>query len=260
VTANAPIGVFDSGVGGLAVVEQIRKLLPNEDILYYADRGHFPYGVKPQKEVQKLSIAAVEFLLSKGAKLVVVACNTASAAALPELRQQFKIPFVGIVPAVKPASLQTKNGVIGVIATEGTLHAEMFQALVEQFASGLEVVTVACPLLVEFVEQGRTDDPELEPVLRSYLDPILEKGADTLVLGCTHYSFLKEAVERIAGPKVTVLETSLPVARQVQRLLYDHDLLADKSDEGTVTYYASGDVDSFNEVRDKLMYRQAEYL
>lgn len=252
-TSNEPIGVFDSGVGGLAVVEQVRALLPNEDIQYYADRGHFPYGTKTQKEVQTLSIAAVEFLISKGSKLIVVACNTASAAALPELRRQFKVPFVGIVPAVKPASLQTRNGKIGVIATEGTLHAEMFQALVDQFASGLEVVTVACPRLVEFVEEGRTDEPELEAVLHSYLDPILEKEVDTLVLGCTHYSFLREAVERIAGPNVTVLETSRPVARQVQRLLQEHDLLAGRSGEGIVTYHASGNVEAFNKVRDKLL-------
>ncbi|MSQ15346.1 MAG: glutamate racemase [Dehalococcoidia bacterium] len=250
--SNEPIGVFDSGVGGLAVVEQIRKLLPREDIVYYADRGHFPYGPKSAQAVLSLSISAVEFLLSKRSKLIVVACNTASAAALSELRQQFKIPFVGVVPAIKPASLQTRSGKIGVIATEGTLHAEMFQGLVEQFASGLEVVTVACPLLVEFVEEGRVGGPELELALHSYIDPILESGADTLVLGCTHYSFLKEAVERIAGPEVAVLETSKPVAKQVQRLLQENDLLSETADHGLITYYASGDLENFNEVKEKL--------
>ncbi len=240
-----PIGVFDSGVGGLTVVEQIRQLLPYEDIVYYADTANFPYGEKPVAELCRLATGATHFLISKGAKLVVVACNTASSAALSTLRQRFPLPFVGMVPAIKPATAVTRNGKVGVIATEATVQADVFADLVAQFAQGVQVLTKACPTLSELVERGETGSPDIRRLLHLYLDPMLDEGIDVLVLGCTHYPFLRPAIESVVGSKVTVIDTGLPVARQVVRVLEASDLATDSRQPGKLTCFASGDEDRF---------------
>jgi glutamate racemase len=240
-----PIGVFDSGVGGLTVVAEIRQLLSYDDIVYYADTANFPYGQKTVAELRLLAADATRFLISEKAKLVVVACNTASSAALSALRQQFPLPFVGMVPAVKPASAATRTGKVGVIATEATFQAEVFADLIAQFAQGVRVFTKACPSLAELVERGETNSPEIRRLLHLYLDPLLAEGIDVLVLGCTHYPFLRTAIESVVGNGVTVIDTGLPVARQVVRVIEAHDLATDSHQPGKLTYFASGDKEGF---------------
>ena len=251
--ADKPIGIFDSGVGGLAIAAELRKLMPQEHIIYYADRANFPYGSKTAVEVQALAEAATCFLLDKGVKMVVVACNTASASALSYLRATFAIPFIGTVPAIKPASSTTTSGIVGVMATEGTLQAQVFKDLLSQFATGVEIVTQVCPELVDMVEEGSVHSPELEPALRSYLEPLLQRGIDTLVLGCTHYSFLRPTVEKLVGPRVAVLETSLPVARQAYRVALEHGMARDSGGLGSLRLYTSGNEAEFLSVVDKLL-------
>ncbi|MBI2909483.1 MAG: glutamate racemase [Chloroflexi bacterium] len=238
-----PIGVVDSGVGGIAVMREIRQLLPHEDIVYYADSANFPFGGKSVPQLQVVALEAARFLLSRRAKLIVVACNTLSSAALPALRRNFDVPFVGMVPAIKPASASTRTGRVGVIATEATVQAQVFADLVAQFAEGIAVFTRACPHLAETVERGDTDSPEVRRWLHEYIDPMLAQGIDTLVLGCTHYSFLRPAIEEIVGGEVTVIDPSLPVARQVERVLRDGGLAVSAAQAGKVEYFASADRD-----------------
>ncbi len=240
-----PIGVLDSGVGGITVVEEIRQLLPCEDIVYYADTANFPYGQKSAEELRHLASEATRFLIDKGAKLVVVACNTASSAALSTLRQEFPLPFVGMVPAIKPASTATRNGKVGVIATEATFQAEVFADLIAEFAQGVSVFVKPCPGLTELVEKGETDSPEIRRLLHLYLDPMLAEGIDVLVLGCTHYPFLRPTVESIVGNGITVIDTGLPVARQVVRVIETNDLATDSRQPGKLTCFASGDREGF---------------
>ena len=214
------IGLFDSGVGGLSVWREIVRQLPLESTLYVADQAHVPYGSRKLSEVRELSEGVVRFLLGQGATLVVVACNTASAAALHYLRHTFpNVPFVGMEPAVKPAAEQTHNGVVGVIATPATFQGELFASLVKRYAQGVQVLTQVCPGLVEAVEAGMVDTPETEALLRQYLTPLVEAGADQLVLGCTHYPFLRPTIERVVGARVTIIDPAPAVARQAGRVL-----------------------------------------
>ncbi|MBI4302017.1 MAG: glutamate racemase [Chloroflexi bacterium] len=247
-----PIGVFDSGVGGLAVVDEIHKLLPAEDILYYADTAHLPYGSKTAKELCNLASQATRFLLDRSSKLVVVACNTASSTALSTLRQTFPIPFVGMVPAVKPASAATQKRVVGVIATEATVQAQVFADLVAQFAEGINVITQPCPGLVEYVEKGEIEGPNVRGLLHHYLDPLVTQGIDILVLGCTHYPFLRPTIEEVLGDGVAIIDTGAAVARQVERVLDAHHLTHNRFTKGEVSCFASGDKSTFLAVATKL--------
>lgn len=216
----APIGIFDSGLGGLSVLKEVRQQLPNESIVYVADQGRLPYGPRPVDEIRQFAEQITQFLLSRNAKIIVVACNTASAAALKHLRTTFpQVPFVGMEPAVKPAAEQTQSRVVGVIGTQSTVQSEVFASVVERFASGVTVISRACPGLVTQVEAGEFDTPVTEGLLHEYLDPMLANGIDSLVLGCTHFAFLQPAIQRIVGPTVTVIDPAPAVARQVGRLL-----------------------------------------
>ena len=254
----SPIGVFDSGVGGLSVLAEIARQLPHEDLLYFADSAHCPYGPRPAEEIRRLSCAVVEFLLEQGAKLIVVACNTASAAALTHLRQTFAVPIVGMVPAVKPAATVTNRKVVGVLATRATVQGQLFAEVVEQFATGVEVIPQVCPGLVERVEAGEINGPEVEALLRRYLKPLLERGADTLVLGCTHYPFLIPAMRRIVGADVAILDPSPAVARQAGRVLAKRGLLNPKAGPGRRVYFTSGDPAAFAALLEKLMGERGE--
>jgi glutamate racemase len=214
------IGVFDSGVGGLTVWREIVRQLPHEDTLYLADQAHVPYGPRPLAQVREFAEGIARFLLDQGARVIVVACNTASAAALHDLRRTFPdIPFVGMEPAVKPAAERTHNGIVGVIATQATFQGQLFASLVERYADHVRVLTQACPGLVEAVEAGRLEPPDTEALLRQYLAPLLEAGVDQLVLGCTHYPFLRPTIERLVGAGVAVIDPAPAVARQVERVL-----------------------------------------
>jgi glutamate racemase len=216
---SAMIGVFDSGVGGLSVLVEIRHLLPAADLLYFADQGRAPYGVRSLDEVAAMSGEVTDWLLERDAEVVTIACNTASAAALHLLRARHPgIPFIGMEPAVKPAALNTTSGIIGVLATAATFQGELFASVVQRHASGARVLTRACPTWVELVEIGEVDGLETRRQVESCLAGLLEDGADTLVLGCTHFSFLVPVIEEVAGPGVTVVDPAPAVARQVQRV------------------------------------------
>jgi glutamate racemase len=217
--AAAAIGVFDSGVGGLSVLKHIRALMPRQRLLYVADSGHVPYGDKTPDYIRERSLTLTRFLLAEGAAAVVIACNTATAAAAATLRERFEIPIVGMEPAVKPAVAATRTGVVGVLATVGTLESAKFAALLEQYAGDVEIVMQACPGLVEQVEAGELDSPTTRALLERYTAPLLARGADTLVLGCTHYPFLRPQIAAIVGSAVTLIDTGEAVAKQVLRRL-----------------------------------------
>jgi glutamate racemase len=210
------IGVFDSGVGGLSVLTEIRRLLPEADVIYLADRANAPYGRRSLREVRAFAEACTRHLLGLGAGLIVVACNTASAAALHHLRSIHPgLPFVGMEPAVKPAAALTRSKVVGVLATAATFQGELFASVVGRFAGGVSVVNQACPGWAELVEAGVTSGPVAEALIAHYLDPVLDAGADTLVLGCTHYPFLRHLISARAGAQVAVVDPARAVARQV---------------------------------------------
>jgi glutamate racemase len=222
----APVGIFDSGVGGLSVAREIRAMLPGESILYLADTAYCPYGGRPTEEVRTRSSAAVAELIARGVKAVVVACNTASGAALEHLREEFPIPIIGLEPAVKPAAETTSNGRVGVMATAGTLRSERFSRLVSTFAQDVEVFSVPCSGLVELVEAGETDGKPAVDALADLLAPLRQAKVDTVVLGCTHYPFLRAAVGKVMGPDVRLLDSGRAVAKQVERVLREADAFA----------------------------------
>lgn len=220
---SRPIGVFDSGVGGLSVLRHIRAALPGEDLLYVADSAHAPYGTKSAQFIESRSQAIAEFLVAQDAKALVVACNTATSAAIVGLRRRFGLPIVGMEPAVKPAVEATRSGVIGVLATGGTLESARFAELARRFGSQARVVVQPCPGLVEQVESGDLSGPATRALLSGFVSPLLAQGADTLVLGCTHYPFLQPLLRELAGEDVALIETGAAVARQLARRLAEAD-------------------------------------
>ena len=239
---KAPIGIFDSGVGGLSVLREIQKLLPHEDILYFADSGNCPYGVRPVTEICQLTERATAELLQRGAKALVIACNTASTAALAYLRQKWPtVPIVGMVPAVKPAASSSRHGIIGVLATEATGRAPVLLDVIDRFAAQLEVLIIAPPGLVELIEQGQVDTAITHQLLRQYVEPALNKGADVIVLGCTHFPFLRPALTTIAAGRAILIDSGEAVARQTRRVLEKAALLNPQSETGHLRFLTTGD-------------------
>ncbi|MCE5259360.1 MAG: glutamate racemase [Chloroflexi bacterium] len=242
VEPNGVLGVFDSGVGGLSVVRALRQRLPHESLLYIADSANCPYGAKGPEAISRLAEGISRYLIEHRAKAVVVACNTASAAALGQLRSAFPvIPFIGMVPAVKPAAQATTSGVVGVLATPGTLNGKLYEDVVIHHTAGVRVIAAACPGLVELIEAGVVAGEEIENLLRACIDPLVCAGADTLVLGCTHYPFLIPTIEKLYAPHLQVLEPSDAVARQVERVLSEHHLLTPDDAVGVQTYFSTGE-------------------
>jgi len=223
---NAPVGVMDSGVGGISVLMHIHALLPHEDFIYFADSRYAPYGSKSAQAIQSRCFAVADFLLEKGVKSLVVACNTATAAAIADLRQRYALPIIGMEPAVKPAAAASKSGVIGVLATVGTLKSAQFAALLESYGRNVQVVTQGCDGLVECVERGELNSPNTLTLIAQYCAPLLNQGADTIVLGCTHYPFLRAQIQQCVGPDVILIDTGAAVASRLQHVLATHDLLA----------------------------------
>ena len=223
---SQPIGIFDSGIGGLTVLRAIHQLIPDEPLLYLADQAHVPYGPRPLQEVRHFSEMITRYLLAQGSRLIVVACNTASAAALKYLRQIFPdTPFVGMEPAVKPAAEHTRSGVVGVLATPATFQGELYASVVERFGQGVKLLQHTCPGLVTQIENGALESKETHQILEEALQPMLKQGIDTVVLGCTHYPFVIPLIQRITGPGVRVIDPAPAIARQVQRLLVTSSLL-----------------------------------
>ncbi|MBL0045144.1 MAG: glutamate racemase [Flavobacteriales bacterium] len=239
--ARAPIGIFDSGVGGLTVAAVIKQALPSERLLYFGDAAHIPYGDRSLREVRAFSAAIVRALLAKGCKLIVIACNTASAAALRHVREAYPmVVFVGMEPAVKPAAERSRSHVVGVIATQATFQGELFESVLERFAQGTRVIERPCPGLVQAIEAGELDSPGTERMLRRWLEPMLAEGMDELVLACTHYPLVRPLIERICGPEVEVIDPAPAVARQVMRLLHERGLAASEGN-GSFQSFTSGE-------------------
>ena len=251
--ANSSIGVFDSGVGGLSVLRAIREQMPEESVIYFGDQGHVPYGPRPLQQVRDFSEGITRFLLDNGAKIIVVACNAASAAALTYLRQTFAdVSFVGMEPAVKPAAEHTATGVVGVLATPATFQGALYASVVERFAAGVELLQSTCPGLVQQIEKGDLDGLETRRILEDALNPMLKKKIDTVVLGCTHYPFVIPLIERVVGDKVRVIDPAPSVARQAKRLLEADGLKNLGGVRGEVCYFTSGPADALQSLLPKL--------
>jgi glutamate racemase len=236
-----PIGIFDSGIGGLSVLQAIQALLPTQPTIYLGDQVHVPYGSRPLEQVRAFSKEITRFLLNQGTGLIVVACNTASAAALHHLRMTFpNTPFVGMEPAVKPAAENTLTGVVGVLATPATFQSELYASVVERFAQGVKVLQNPCPGLVDQIEKGKLDDSETMQILHKAIDPMLEQNVDTIVIGCTHYPFVIPQIRQIAGDSVRVIDPAPAIAKQVARLLQEHGWLAGRNTGLPNSYYTTG--------------------
>lgn len=235
------IGLFDSGIGGLSVWREALKIMPDHHYLYYSDNGNAPYGPKESEEIVERSFKISQFLISKGAEVIVVACNTATAAAIATLRESFSVPFVGMEPAIKPAATLTKSGVVGILATKGTLQAPLYNGTLNRYAKEIEVVEMVGKGLVELIESGVTKGEQLEALLTSYIVPMVERGADQIVLGCTHYPFIREAIERVAGAGVGVIDPAPAVAKRAHSLVEENPSLFLKSEGGESLFYHSGD-------------------
>lgn len=236
------IGIFDSGVGGVSVLRSLLDVMPKNDVLFIADQAHVPYGRRPLEEVQAFSFEITNWLLRQGCSEIIVACNTASAAALHELRKAFPdIPFVGMEPAVKPAAEQTHTGVVGVIATPATFQGALYASVIERFASNVTVLENTCPGLVEEIEAGHLMGAETRRILETALRPMLAKGIDTIVLGCTHFPLVIPLIQDIAGPKVRVIDPAPAVARQAVRVMPASDSLP--SGKRTIDAYTTGQID-----------------
>lgn len=223
--SSAPIGIFDSGLGGLTVWKACKRRLPQEQFVYIADHAHCPYGPQSLAKIRKLCQSMVEHLCEQKVKLIIIACNTATAAAIYDLRQRYEIPFVGMEPAIKPAAKQSKTQKVGILATAGTFQGEHFKQTKAKYAGSVEVLIQIGEGLVELVESGKIEGEEAEELLKKYLDPMKEQGIDQLVLGCTHYPFLMNPIQRIMGPGVQIIDPAPAVAQQVERVLKKERLL-----------------------------------
>ncbi len=241
-TSPVSVGIFDSGVGGLSVLRELREHIPAQPLIYLADQANVPYGPRGLEQVRAFSHAITRFLLAQGARLIVVACNTASAAALQSLRAAFpETPFVGMEPAVKPASETTRSGVVGVLATPATFQGALYASVIERFAQHTRVLEYTCPGLVEEIESGRLDGERARQILRDGLEPMLASGIDTVVLGCTHYPFAIPIIQQLVGPAVRVIDPAPAVARQVARVLTARGWLAEGGGPAPVRYITTAD-------------------
>jgi len=254
---DAPIGIFDSGVGGLTVARAVSAQLPRESILYIGDTARSPYGPKPIADVRKYALEVLDTLVEQGVKMLVIACNTASAAMLRDARERYDVPVVEVIgPAVRTAMSTTRNGRIGVIGTVGTIGLRAYQDMLEVNAR-LTVFAEACPRFVEFVEAGVTDSPEVLATAEHYLAPLRHAGVDTLVLGCTHYPFLEGAISYVMGPDVSLVSSDSETAKDVYRQLVSRDLLASADATPTHRYEATGSsADDFLHLAHRLMGRE----
>jgi glutamate racemase len=244
-TANpfqGAIGVFDSGVGGLSVLRAIRAALPHENLVYVADSGHAPYGDQSEAHITQRTLTVGSWLAEQGVKGITIACNTATVVAAKTLREQTHLPVVAIEPAIKPAVALTRSGVVGVLATRQTVQSAAVARLVDLYGADKRILLQGCPGLVEQVERADLHSTETEGLLRQFITPLIEQGADTLVLGCTHYPFLRDIIQRVAGKGVTLLDPAEAVARELARRLADNGSLTAQTEQGSVQFFTSGEV------------------
>ncbi len=235
--SSFPIGVFDSGIGGTSIWKEINKLLPNEDSIYLSDSKNAPYGSKGKERIIELAIKNTEFLLNQNCKLIVVACNTATTNAISFLRQSYDVPFIGIEPAIKPASIKTKSKVVGILATKGTLNSELFAKTSRSLNDDIIIEEQVGTGLVELIENGQIESEEMTQLLKSYIDPLLDKNADCLVLGCTHYPYLIPQIRKIVGDDFPIIDSGEAVARQTKNILIQNDILSPNTSKGSHSFY-----------------------
>ncbi|MDO1512098.1 glutamate racemase [Maribacter confluentis] len=236
---NRPIGIFDSGIGGTSIWSEIQELLPNEDCIYLADSKNAPYGEQSNERIIALSTKNVEHLLAQDCKMAVVACNTATTNAIEYLRDHYSIPFIGIEPAIKPAALRSQSKIVGVLATKGTLSSSLFHSTSKNHAAGITILEQQGTGLVELIEAGQLQSPELFGLLESYMTPMLEQGMDHLVLGCTHYPYLIPVLRKILPKNVTIIDSGRAVAKQTKNVLEKFNLLADLNKKGKHQFYTN---------------------
>jgi len=256
--AEAPIGVFDSGAGGLTILSALREELPYENYVYFGDTAHCPYGARSDAEITELSVQSCHYLIEQGVKLIVVACNTASQAALNTLRATFSsVHFVGVVPAVKPAARATQKGRIGIAATNQAAKAIYLQQLIDEFAGGIQAYAVGCPELVALVEEGELDGPEVEKVVKQALQPLLVEDVDVIVLGCTHFPALRPVIERVSGHQVHIFDSGPAIARRTHYVLDAGRLIRPNNSNhahgGELEVWCSGDAKAFSKVASKIL-------
>ena len=238
-----PIGIFDSGVGGTSIWKEIYQLLPSESTIYLADSKYAPYGEKTQKEILQLSIKNTEYLLSRGCKIIVVACNTATTNAIDYLRENYKVPFIGIEPAIKPAVLNSQTGVVGVLATRGTLASSLFTKTTALYAKNRKVIEQFGDGLVPLIEAGQIESKEIEALLQKYLTPMVKENIDYLVLGCTHYPYLIPQLKKILPNTVTIIDSGSAVAKQTQKVLQENLLLNNSNNKAVIEFYTNKEVE-----------------
>jgi glutamate racemase len=252
--SSGPIGVFDSGIGGLTVAAELQRLLPSEKIFYIGDTARVPYGGKSRRTIERYSVEIAGLLLAEGAKLIVVACNTASALGVPRLKQLFKIPVQGVIdPGAAAAVKSTRNGRIGVIGTRATIGSRAYEQAIHELAPDAQVFAEACPLLVPLIEEGWFDDPVTDQILRRYLDPLLGEGIDTLVLGCTHYPLLREAIGRVAGDGVALVDSAQNCALAVDAILQVQSLAAPPRQLGSLEVALTDSTEGFLRVAEEAL-------
>ncbi|MBT8385256.1 MAG: glutamate racemase [Bacteroidia bacterium] len=250
-SATQPIGVFDSGVGGLSIWKEIVTLLPNENTIYLADSINAPYGEKSNKEIIKLSVKNTNLLLERGCKIIVVACNTATTNAIEHLRNNYNVPFIGIEPAIKPAALKTRTNAIGILATKGTLSSKLFNTTSQKFAEGIKVIEQDGEGLVPLIEKGEVDSVEMYNLLKAYIDPMIKQHIDYLVLGCSHYPFLVPQIRNLVGENVTIIDSGEAVARQTKAILEKFNLSNHDNPRAKHQLYTNADINIMKQIIDK---------
>lgn len=251
---NAPIGFFDSGLGGLSVLKKALEIMPNENYIYYGDSKHAPYGEKTPQEIKELSFNAMEFLIQKGVKAIVIACNTATSAAAHDLREYYKhMPIIGIEPALKPAIKLHENGSVIVMATKATLTQEKFKNLMDEYGEHREVISLPCPGLVEFIESGDLNGDDVKSFLRERLTPYMDREISSIVLGCTHYPFVRDVIQEIVGEHVDIIDGSEGTVRELKRRLEESNIESELKDNGTLTIFNSLDDKNILELSKKLI-------
>ena len=245
------IGIFDSGVGGTSIWKEVNQLLPNENSIYLADSKHAPYGLKSKQRIIELCEKNTELLLKKGCKIIIVACNTATTNAIKHLRNKYKVPFIGIEPAIKPASLKSKNKSVGILATKGTLSSELFIETSSLYAQGVNLKEQHGTGLVELIESGKIESKEMNNLLEIYLNPMKEANIDYLVLGCSHYPYLIPKIKLILGSEVNIIDSGLAVAEQTKAVLQSHNLLNTSKESGESQFFTNGNIEVLQSILNK---------
>ncbi|EPR71227.1 Glutamate racemase [Winogradskyella psychrotolerans RS-3] len=248
--SNSPIGIFDSGIGGTSIFKEIHALLPNENCIYLADSKNAPYGNRPEEEIIQLSVKNTEFLIKKGCKIIVVACNTATTNAIDYLRENYDIPFIGIEPAIKPAALNTQTKAIGILATKGTLSSQLFHKTTDLYSKDIKIIEQVGEGIVPLIETGQIDSKEMQGYLDIYLEPMLKQNIDYLVLGCTHYPYLIPMLTKMLPEHVKIIDSGRAVAKQTQTVLTALGLFNDSGNQPIIQLFSNGDIAVLNSILD----------